>query len=102
MNLSLQGLDVTIRDVIDKLAELTVRMGVWQPRIKVGYITSFLLLERRLKMNRIDLLDNIKICIMEHLEIVSAEFRSYFNDTLYVSRCRDPFSTEIDPNAEEA
>ena len=36
-------------------------------------------------MNRIDLSDNIKTCIIEHLEIVSAEFRSYFNDdTLHV------------------
>ena len=47
--------------------------------------------------------DNIKTCIMEHLEIVSAEFRSYFNDdTLRFSWYRDPFNTEIDPNAEEA
>ena len=37
-------------------------------------------------MNRIDLSDNIKTCIIEHLETVSAEFRSYFNDdTLHVS-----------------
>ena len=36
-------------------------------------------------MNRIDLPDDIKTCIMEHLEIVSAEFRSYFNDMLHVS-----------------
>ena len=54
-------------------------------------------------MNRIDLPDNIKTCVLEHLEIVSAEFRSYFNDdTLRVSLYRGPFSTEIDPNAEEA
>ena len=54
-------------------------------------------------MNRIDFPDNIKICIIEHPEIVSAEFRSYFNDdTLHVSWYRDPFNTEIDPNAEEA
>ena len=54
-------------------------------------------------MNRIDLPDNTKTCIIEHLKIVSAEFRSYFNDdTLHVSWYRDPYSTEIDPNAEEA
>ena len=53
-------------------------------------------------MNRIDLLDNIKTRIIEHPENVSAEFRSHFNDdTLHVSRYRDPFNTEIDPNAEE-
>ena len=47
--------------------------------------------------------DNIKTCIIEHLEIVSAEFRSYFNDdTLHASWYRDPFNSEIDPNAEEA
>ena len=52
-------------------------------------------------MNRIDLPDNIKTCTTEHLEIVSAEFRSYFNDdTLHVSWYRDPLNTEIDPNAE--
>ena len=79
------------------------RMGVWQARIKVGSTTSFLLLERRLKMNGIDLPDNINTCIIEHLQIVSAEFRSYFNDhTLHVSWYRNPFNTGIDPNAEEA
>ena len=45
----------------------------------------------------------MKICTIEHLEIISSEFRSYFNDdTLHVSWYRDPFNTEIDPNAEEA
>ena len=34
----------------------------------------FPLLERRLKMNEIGLPDSIKACIIEHLEIVSAEF----------------------------
>ena len=54
-------------------------------------------------MSRIDLLDNIKTCIIEHLEIVSAEFRSYFNDDkLRVSWYRDPYNAEIDPIAEEA
>ena len=38
--LSLQGRDVTVNDVKDKLAGLTARMGVWQPRIKVYYIVS--------------------------------------------------------------
>ena len=47
--------------------------------------------------------NNIKTSIVGHLEIVSAEFQSYFNDdTLIVSWYRDPFNTEIDPNAEEA
>ena len=101
--LVLQGRDVTVSDVKDKLAGLTTRMGVWQAQIKVGSTTSFPLLERRLKTNRIDLPDNIKTCIIEHLEIASAEFRSYVNDvTLHVSWYRDPFKTEIDPNAEEA
>ena len=54
-------------------------------------------------MNKIDLPDNIKTCIIEHLEIVSTEFRSCFNDdTLYVSWYIYPFNTENDPNAEEA
>ena len=103
MILYLQGRDVTVSDVKDKLAGITVRMAVWQAQFKVGSIFSFLLQERRLKINRIDLPDNIKICIIEHLEIVSAEFRSYFNDdTLHVSWYKDPSNTEIDPNAEEA
>ena len=37
-------------------------------------------------MSRIDLPDNIETCIIKHLEIASAEFRSYFNDdTLHAS-----------------
>ena len=74
INLSLQGRYVTVSDVEDKLAGLTARIGVWQARIKVGSTPSFPLLERRLKMNKIDLPDNIKTRIIEHLEIVSAEF----------------------------
>ena len=100
--LSLQGRDVTASDVKDKLAGITARMEVWQARIKVGSTTLFPLLDKRLKMNRIELPDNIKTCIIGHLEIVSAEFRSYFNDeTLHVSWRTDPFNTEIDPIAEE-
>ena len=73
MNLSLQGRDVTISSVKDKLAGLTARMGVRQVRIKLGSTTSFPLLERRLKMKEIELPDNIKTYIIEHLEILSAE-----------------------------
>ena len=74
INLSLQGHNVTISDVKEKLSGLTARIRVWQARIKIGSTTSFPLLERRLKMNRIDLLDNITTCIIEHLEIVASEF----------------------------
>ena len=81
MNLSLQGRDVTVSDVKDKLAGLTAQMRVWQARIKLGSTTSFPLLERRLKMNGIELPDNIKTCIIEHLDILSAELRSYFKTT---------------------
>jgi len=103
MNLSLQNRDVTVSDVKDKLAGLTVRIGVWQARIKEGPTTSFPLLNKRLKINRIELPDNIKTYIMEHLEIVSAEFRSCFNgETLHASWLRDPFKTEIGPTPEES
>ena len=103
MKLSLQGRDVTVSDVKDKLAGITARIGFWQTRIKIGFSTSFPLFERCPKMNMIDLPDNIKTCIIEHLEIVSAEFRSYFSDDiLHVSWYRDQFNTEIDPNAKEA
>ena len=43
MILYLQGCDVTVSDVKDKLAGLPVRMAVWQARFKVGSIFSFLL-----------------------------------------------------------
>ena len=43
MILYLQGRDVTVSDVKDKLAGITVRMAVWQARFKVGSIFSFLL-----------------------------------------------------------
>ena len=50
-------------------------------------------------MNRINLPGNIKTFIMEHLEIVSAEFQSYFNyHTLHILWNSDPFNTEIDSN----
>ena len=90
MNLTLEGRDVTACDVKDKLAGLTARKGIWQALIKVDSSTLLLLLERRLKINRIDLPDNIKTRIIEHLQIVSAEYQSYFNDdALHVSWCRD-------------
>ena len=79
INLSLQGRGVTVSDVKNKLAGLTSRMGVWQAQIKLGSTTSFPLLKRLLKMNGIEFLDNIKTCIIEHLEILSAKLRSYFN-----------------------
>ena len=41
MNSSLQGRDVTVSDLKDKLAGLTARIGVWQARIKVHYFVFF-------------------------------------------------------------
>ena len=69
MNLSLQDRDVKVSAVNDKLAGLTARTGVWQAPIKVDSTIFFPLLERRLKMNRVDLSDNIKTCLIKHLEI---------------------------------
>ena len=60
MNLSLEGHDVTVSNIKDKLVGLTARMGVWQGQIKLGSTTLFPLLERCLKMNGIELPDNIK------------------------------------------
>ena len=50
-------------------------------------------------MNRIELPVNLlSTCIIKYLEIVFAEFQSYFNDVpLHVSWHRDPFNIEIDP-----
>ena len=61
MNLPLQDRDVTVSDVKDKLSGLTARMGVWKIRIKVRSTNSFPLLEKRLKMNGIDLQKTLKL-----------------------------------------
>ena len=58
INLSLQGCNVTVSYIKDKLAGLTARMGVWQSRIKIG---STIFSERHLKMNKIDLPDSKKL-----------------------------------------
>ena len=44
MNLSLQSRDVTVRDVKEKLAGLTARMGVRQAQINVETTTSLALM----------------------------------------------------------
>ena len=64
-----------VSDVKNRLAGLNAQMRVWQTQIKVGPTNSFSLLERPLKMNRIELPDNIKTCVIEDLEIVCAEFQ---------------------------
>ena len=92
MNLSLQGRNVTVSNVLDKLAGLSARMGVWQARIKAGSTSSFPFLDEHLETKRIELPLGIKTCIIGHLEIVSAEFRSYFDDApLPVPWHKDPF-----------
>ena len=102
-NLSLQGREVTVSDVKDKLAGLCAQMGVWQARLKAGFTISFPLLHKHLEMNKVELPNNIKTCIIKHLEIVCAEFQSYFSDTpLSVSWHKDPFNTKVNPMAEEA
>ena len=61
---------------------------------RIHYLVSFV--GRRLKMNRIDLPNNINTRNLEHLEIVSAEFRSYFNDDpLHVSWYRDGLTLKL-------
>ena len=103
MNVFLQGRDLTVSDVQDKLAGLSARMSVWQTRIKAGSTASFPLLNEYLRMNRIELPVGINTCIKDHLEVLCAEFQSYFNDPpLYVSWHKNPFSIEVDPIEEEA
>ena len=103
MNVCLQGRDVTVSDVQDKLAGLSARISVWQARIKAGSTASFPLLDEYLRMNRIELPVDINTCIKDHLQVLCAEFQSYFNDPpLYVSWHKNPFNVEVDPNAEEA
>ena len=62
-----------------------------------GSTSSFPFLDEHLETKRIELPVGIKTCIIGHLEIVSAEFRYYFDDApLPVPWHRDPFNTEID------
>ena len=102
-NLSLQGREVTVSDVRDKLAGLCARLEVWQARLQAGLTVFFPLLYKRLEMNKIELSNNIKTWMIKHMEIVCTEFRSYFSDApLSVSWHKDPFNTKVNPIAEEA
>uniref|UniRef100_UPI00358E6FFE protein FAM200C-like n=1 Tax=Myxine glutinosa TaxID=7769 RepID=UPI00358E6FFE len=92
MNQSLQGRDVTVSDVQDKLAGLSARMEVWQARIKAGSTASFPFLDEHLQTQRIELPVSIKDCITRHLDNLCAEFKSYFDDApLDVPWHKDPF-----------
>lgn len=103
MNLSLQGRDVTVGDVQDKLAGICARIGVWGERIKVRSTSSFPLLSQYLEIKKVELPVGIQTCISEHLRIVSAEFESYFPEKrVHIPWYKDPFNTEIDPIEEEA
>ena len=103
INLSLQGRDVTVSDVKDKLAGLSAQMAVWQARLKASFTASFFFLHKHLEINKIKLPDNNKTCMIKDLEIICAEFRSYFNNApLPISWHKDLFNTEVNPMAEEA
>uniref|UniRef100_UPI00358E9691 protein FAM200C-like n=1 Tax=Myxine glutinosa TaxID=7769 RepID=UPI00358E9691 len=103
MNQSLQGHDVTVSDVQDKLAGLSARMEVWQARIKAGSTASFPFLDEHLQTQRIELPVSIKDCITRHLDNLSAEFKSYFDDApLDVPWHKDPFNAKIEPTEDEA
>ena len=82
INVCLQGRDVIVSDVQDKLAWLSAQMSVWQAQIKAGSTASFPLLDEYLRMNRIELPVGINTCIKDHLEVLCGEFQSYFNDPL--------------------
>ena len=103
MNVCLQGRDVTVSNVQDKLAGLSSRMSVWQARIKAGSTVSFPVLVDYLRMNRIEFPVGINTYIKDHLEALCAEFQSYFNyPPLYVSWHKNSFNIEVDAIAEEA
>ncbi|KAF2365033.1 HAT C-terminal dimerization domain [Trinorchestia longiramus] len=103
MNQYLQGRDVTVSDVQDKLAGLCARMGVWQAQIKAGSTASFRLLNEHLQTQMIELPVSIKDCITGHLDSLSAEFECYFDDNpLDVPWHRDPLNAEIEPTENEA
>uniref|UniRef100_UPI00358F567B protein FAM200C-like n=1 Tax=Myxine glutinosa TaxID=7769 RepID=UPI00358F567B len=103
MNQSLQGRDMTVSDVQDKFAGLSARMEVWQARIKAGSTASFPFLDEHLQTQRIELPVSIKDCITRHLDNLSAEFKSYFDDApLDVPWHKDPFNAKIEPTEDEA
>ena len=45
VNVCLQGLNITVSEVRDKLAGLSARISVWQSRIQAGFTSSFPLLD---------------------------------------------------------
>ena len=77
MNVCLQGRDIIVSDIQDKLARLSARMSVWQAQIKAGSTASFPLLDEYLRMNRIELPVGINICIKDPLEVLCADFNDF-------------------------
>uniref|UniRef100_A0A8C4WVN9 Uncharacterized protein n=1 Tax=Eptatretus burgeri TaxID=7764 RepID=A0A8C4WVN9_EPTBU len=103
MNQSLQGCNVTVSAVQEKLAGMSARMEVWQARIKARSTASFPFLDEDLQTQRIELPVGIKDCITGHLDNLSAEFKSYFDDALLdVPWQKDPFNAKIEPTEDEA
>ena len=103
INITLQGRDITVSDVQDKLVGLSARMAVWLARIKDGSTASFPSLDELLHVKGIELPVGLKNDIIQHLESVVAEFGRYFDDApLVVPWHKSPFNTDIDPYEEEA
>lgn len=78
LNLSLQGNNVDMFKVEDKISAMVKKCQIWATRIENDSFTNFPTLKQFLESSEDSLPDQIKSNIVEHLRSLATTFREYF------------------------
>nr|XP_034997000.1 zinc finger BED domain-containing protein 5-like [Zootoca vivipara] len=95
LNLSLQGKNVDMFKVEDKISAMVKKCQIWASRIENKSLTNFSTLKQFLESSEESLPEQIKINVAEHLRSLATTFREYFPEPDPDDRwIRNPFSCE--------
>jgi len=97
LNISIQGKEVTIMDVSEKINAFVSKISLWKRRLQSENLPNFPTLEQVLSKNNIALSSSIKAQICEHLDVLENSFSNYFNFTFSKSEIwlRSPFFMDL-------
>lgn len=95
LNLSLQGKNVDVFKVEDKISAVVKKYQIWASRMENESLTKFSTLKQFLESSEESLPDQIKINVAEHLRSLATTFKEYFSEPDSDDRwIRNPFSCE--------
>jgi len=101
VNLSIQGPDLTIIDVTERLQAFQAKLPLWKRRLETDNFANFPMLEEMISQSRIDNTEALSLSqrgnVCENLDRLQQSFKSYCSDDMnFELWIRTPFLADLD------